>query len=317
MKRKNAVVVSLLLSTLMLTGCTTVVNWISDAVDYFAPAESEVIYDDLVEHWKNDIVFEGSGAEEALNTILSAAEEGDRDKLVNCFTEELRDTSSFQDQVDAFLKAYPKGLLGNEMEYRPAGAGGSINGNNVIKGAGAIYTCDYNGDHYRIWLKFCFVNDEDPDKIGVEFCLIQNDGAIAKSNSESAKYSEEDYWEGVIICCDIRNDVNYRMIAGSPLCWTETDSPKLTVDEMRALLSTYRDLGNPAVREAIGEPNYAIKFFNSTGYWIYYELMPENGEARYAFISAESPTGSIYDAYVSTAESTDYDNPLCPFIRPG
>lgn len=311
MMKKYALAVILLLSSFILTGCAAdLLQRVVDAI----PEHTDPSYDTLVEHWQNCTVFEGGAAEEAYDILMTAAEEGDRDKFVSCFTPEIQAKSVFQNQVDEFFKAYPKGLKNSEAKFSPAGAGGSFKDGKAIKGAGALYEYDLNGDHYRIHLKFCYVNDADPNKVGMEYFVIQNNGALAKSNYENKGVSEEEMGY-LIVRCDIRNDVNYRIIGGDPIYWTDTDSPKLTADEMRALLSEYRNLGTPEVRDAIGEPNYAYKSPNSTGCTIYYELASENGEARYARISAASLTGKVYDAYVCTADSTDYDHPLCEFIR--
>lgn len=317
MNKKITVIAIILTASILLTGCSSLLDGLLDglngAISNLLAEEPAKAYDDLVDHWKKDTVFEGGACAEVYETLMSAAENGDKDTITNCFTEGLRKKSTFSKEVDDFIKAYPKGLKTAEMKYSPAGAGGSFKEGKAVKGAGATYEGVFNGEHYYIYFKVCYCDDFDPSNIGVEFFLLENTGAHAKNNYDSAPV--EDYWANTILRCDIRNDVNYRMVNGKPLYWTDTSSPKLTVEEMRKLLTEHPDLGAKEVRNAIGTPNCIIHSSNSAGSRVYYELKPENGEPRYVYISAQSDYGDIYDAYVCTEDSTDYDNPLYSMPR--
>ena len=299
MFRRNTLAVILLSSLILLSGCVF--------------RREKVSYDNLVEHWQNDTVFEGGAAEEALNALLDACESGDRDAFASCFTPELQKESSFDEQVDSFISAYPSGLKDCDMKYSPAGAGGSSGEDGFVRGAGAIYECTFDGGRYYIYIKFCYCNDPDPDKVGVEYFTIENEGAKAYNNYQS--YFDEDYMSDVIASCDIRDDVDYRIIDNKPVYWTDTKSRRLTEDEIRRLLAEHPDIDDPEFKDALGEPNYHVDNSNSTGCRLYYELEPEDGEATYVLIIADAYSRKIYDAYKCTADSTDYDDPIYTMER--
>ena len=79
---------------------------------------------------------------------------------------------------------------------------------------------------------------------------------------------------------------------------------------MRDLLGKYGTLGDRELRNKIGDANVVCKVFNNASYRHYYELKPENGEPRYAYIVCQTYYDKIYDAYVFTPTDTIYDNPL-------
>ena len=311
---KKVLALSLIMSlgAVNLTGCSKLIQAITGPT--MSHAEAIEKYGDLCTYWQNENVFEGGGATSAYETLLDSAESGDRDKFASCFTKELRGKSGFDSMVDEFLKAYPKGLKDAEMKYSPAGAGGSFDGGKAVKGAGAKYEGKFKGETYYILIKFCYVNDNDPDKVGVEFFTIENEGAKAANNYESC--SDEYYWDKVILLCDIRKDVNYRVIDGTPVLWKDTDTPKISAEELRTLLAKADGrLDDPEVRSKLGEPNYEGTSYSSAGCKYYFELQPKDGKPQYAYISAKTQWGDIYDAYLSTEDSTDFDDPLYSMPR--
>ena len=310
---KKVLALSLIMSlgAVNLTGCSKLIQAITGPT--MSHAEAIEKYGDLCTYWQNENVFEGGGATSAYETLLDAAESGDRDKFASCFTKELRGKSGFVSMVDEFLKAYPKGLKDAEMKYSPAGAGGSFDGGKAVNGAGAKYEGKFKGETYYILIKFCYVNDNDPDKVGVEFFTIENEGAKAANNAQSS--SDPDYWEKTVMLCDIRNDVNYRIIGGTPILWRGSSVSELTADELRTLLAKSGSLDDPELKAKIGEPGNERTSYSSAGVTYYFEIQPKDGKPQYAYIIAQTNWGKIYDAYLCTEESTDFDNPLYSMPR--
>lgn len=272
-------------------------------------------YDSIVEKWKNETVFEGEAADDAVNALLKAAEAKNHDEFTENFTDKLRSTRSFDNSVDWFLNAFPEGLSEAEFNYRGGGAGGSSKEGEWRKGATYTYDCTLNGEWYFVSVSFCFCNDNHPEEIGVEQFIVMNKNARAYHNEKASR--DPEYYDKFDVICDIKSEEEMpaRVIGGSPYLWTETDNPKLTADEMRDLLGEYGTLGNRELRDRIGPSNSIYKSFNSASYKHYYELQTENGEPRYAYITCQTDYGKIYDAYICTPDEILYDDPLYEMER--
>lgn len=273
-------------------------------------------YDSVPEHWQNAWVGDNQAADEAIKALMEAAGNGDREALAKNFTAEVRNSPSFEAELASFFDTYPAALSECELEGGNSGSSGSYNyGHNVLTGS-AHYTSDLDGEKYFINISFCYENTDEPDKVGVESFSVMNLGARALYIQESNERSMlGDYEDNTSLICDIKGSdvVDARLIGGYPFVWHPTNNKKLTEDEMRTLLSKTSSM-NSLSRE-IGTPNVSMKYSNSTGYDYYYELVPENGEPRYAYICASSMMGNIIDAYVYTPEKGLYDNPLKAFKK--
>ena len=78
--------------------------------------------------------------------------------------------------------------------------------------------------------------------------------------------------------------------------------------QMREYLKKYDNLSDLSFE--IGDPNVTKKYSNCTGYNHYYELTPENGEPRYAYICTSSPSGDFTYGYICSDSETFYDRKL-------
>lgn len=300
----------------LTTGCSNVLGKFGSL---FGGNKDAVEYDCLADKWTNEFVTEKIAVDDAYDRLLKAAEDGDKKAFADCFTKELRDSSGFDMMVDDFFANYPEGLGKAEIKRMPAGAGGSIRGNTVISNASSRANVRLNGEYYDITLRVCYEYTGSPEKIGVRQFAIRNLEADAEYIDRIQKIPEYDADTEDCVICAIRSseEVSAKLINGCPYLWTDTDTPKLTADEMRDLLMAHRDdLGNREVQDRIGDPNVEFKQSNSTGYDYFYELRSENGEPLYAHITADWPMGKILDAYVCTKDSEDYDNPLVPWVKP-
>ena len=299
-----------------LCGCEDILQ---KAIDLIPETTRNTEYDNLSDQWTKEYITEKYAIDDAFERLLKAAEEGDKEAFAKCFTPEVQKKSGFNGLVDSFFENYPKGLGKGKIEHRPGGAGGSIKDDKFIKKAGGRAEVWIDGKYYQIDVGVCFVYSDEPDKVGVESFSIRNMEALAvyiDYINQFAEYDPEKMEDPII--CDIKSsdEVSAKMINGCPYLWEDTSTPKLTVEEMRKLLTEYRTLSSPEVREKIGLPNARLKQSNSTGYDCFYELQPVNGVAHYAHITTKSELGEIIDAYDCTSDSYDLDNPLCPWIKP-
>ena len=266
--------------------------------------------DSIPEHWRNTwTISENTAADEAIKALMKAAGEGDRDALAKCFAAELQNSPDFSKELDSFLEEFPAALSGCELDGSSTGSSGSYDYGHNVRTAGAKYECELNGEKYYISLDFCFENTDEPDKVGVTYFSVRNLEARALYIEEVNRDPES---KRPTIECDIKSseEINARLIDGIPYIWHPTSGKKLSEDEMRQLLSK-TDSMDDLIR-SIGEPNVSFKSYNSTGYDFYYELSSEESEAQYAHITAGSPKGEIYHAYLCTAEKEFYDEPLKP-----
>lgn len=271
-------------------------------------------YDSLPEKWQNEHVMDSAAAKEVMEALLESADKGDRDAFAANFTKELRTSPGFDDTLDKFLEAYPKGLGSVERESHGCSGSGSYNyGHNVLD-ASTYTEVTFDGEWYRIDLGFCYENTDEPDKVGVTYFTVMNTEARAVFLDEYNK--DPDNKDDICLLCDIRSssEVSARRINGIPRLWSDTPTPKLTEDEMRNLLMESRDLG--IARKTIGEPNSVFKMHSANGYDFYYELKSDDGKPLYAHIVSLSDDGYIIDAYVCDEDKQYFDEPLAPYIKP-
>jgi len=275
-------------------------------------------YECVPDKWRNERVQDHAAAQEVLDALLKAADDGDKEAFAKNFTPEIQERTDFEDTLDLFFASYPEGFSGCNIEVGPVGGGGSYNyGHNVLNARTSIDVV-MNGEWYTIRLDFCYENTDHPEKVGVTDFTIRNLDGAAYFRDQSNK--EPEYFEEEYLICSIMSDqeISARLINGMPFLWTDTPEPKLTEDEMRELLTEYRDegIGIPEVYDVIGEPNAYIKLSNSTGYDYYYELAQEDGVPRYVHICTSTARGRIIRAYLCDSEKQYYDEPIVEYIKP-
>jgi len=317
MKNNNKILVcSLFVLLTLLTGCKNdrLVENLGRLGNGLNPLNDSK-YSSLPEKWQNEYISDSAAAKEAISSLFDAAENGDKDAFAKNFTEELRSTPGFDDDVDKFFASYPKGLGKSDYKlHAPSGSGSYNYGHNVLDGN--TYTeVTFEGEWYYIGLDFCYENTDNPERVGVTHFIIMD---LESRAVYLADYNKDpDSMDDIHLSCRITgsDEVCARLINGHPLIWTPTDTPKLTEDEMRKVLMANRgDLGT--AMKTIGEPNATFKMYNATGYDSYYDLKSEDGRKLYAHICSSSPTGKIIDAYVCTEDKQLYDDPLVPWVKP-
>lgn len=238
-------------------------------------------YAHVTDRWRSGrFMTDDRAKEEAIEGLLTSADAGDRDYFEKMFTPKLRERDDFQRLVDAFFESYPNGLSLCERNSHWTGSSGS----NVAR-----YTCYLGEDWYLMELEFRYGRWYTPDETGVIFFRIENLGANAL---------DRDYGEHDFIACRIvdESEVTARLINGRGYVFTPTPDRSITVEQMKTYLEKYNDLDDLAAR--IGEPNVSKKHTNSTSSGYYYELVPEDGEPRYAYIDADPYSGKIYYSYI-------------------
>lgn len=257
-------------------------------------------YDNVIDEWRNEWTTDTEAAFEAKTALLAAADSGDREGVAQLFTPELRKRLTFDATLDDFLALYPVGLSECELDGGLSMSESFCHEGERVRTGSAYYTTELDGEWYAIRLRFCYENSEDPDKVGVTFFAIED----LEANALGEDYGYYDY----LLCrfAD-ESDVTARLIDGRGFIF-EPYNREITEESFKNHLNgcaTLQDL-----IDRIGRPNVKKKYDNCTGFDIYYELVPENGEPRYAYLSVDDLSGKIYSAYICSDKETLYDRKL-------
>jgi len=275
------------------------VNVISSEINR-AHVESRA--DNVVEVWQNTHVTDDKGAEQALSYLLTYADKGDKDLFRKNFAKSIQEDPDFNRKMEAFFKEYPGGLAG--LEFKNSGSSGGGSANRGVRESHSNYSFNVNlGDEsYYLKLSFCYENDTDPDGIGVMGFEVYNLGGYVDyyltSNGSVIDHGGNDY-----LVCNIctPGEVSARRIGGKAYRWTESSTEPITADEMEQLLAQCVTLDDAIATGKIGQPNGEYHLPNSNGTDYYYELKPEDGEARYVKIIVSSD-GRLLDAWLNSPD---------------
>lgn len=267
----------------------------------------------IPKRWQYSWKTEHEAAKEAITELLTSSDNADKERFMSCFTKELRDDPNFEKYIDAYFAAYPVGLSECELEGGLTSSSSSYDYGHGFKTGYTDYKCEMDGEYYFITLGFCFANTDEPDKLGVTSFSVKDLQAQAVRNAEMINYDENDNPP----CAECRiisdSEVKAQLIDGNGYLWTETENEKLSALEMKKLLEKVVNLDDKLFVDTVGQPNAIFKAFNATGTDYYYELQPENGEPRYAYIVTSESYGRIIYGYLCTPFETDYSYELCPF----
>lgn len=269
---------------------TAILVGISFAGSLFSNLSENASYESVTDEWRSGkYIGDTRACKEAIEGLLGFADAGDRDSFEKMFTPKLQESEDFQTTVDAFFSAYPNGLSNCEREGGNAMTSGSTNYGVVVEKTSTYYTCFLDGEWYYIGLGFCLKNTESPEDVGVTFFCIEN----LEANAIDREYGEDEF-----LVCEImdENEISARLINGRGYLFTPTPDRSVTVAEMKELLAQYDDLDD--LSDRIGEPNVSKPVYNSTGDDYYYELVPEDGKPRYAYICAHPISGEIYYSFI-------------------
>lgn len=289
---------SILLLLPVVSTLTLIITSISSAV---IKNIKRADYDNVTDRWRNEWVSDHVAADEAIKQLLESADTGDRETFAKTFTPNIQENENFQVLLDDFFELYPVGLSQCELDGGNAGSSGSYNyGHNVQTGR-AYYTCTLNGEWYYIGMSFCFENTDSPDDVGVDFFCIEN----LEANALDTEYADDEY-----LVCAIKNEneVTARLIDGRGFVFEPTPERVITETQMCEYLQNYDDLDNLVFE--IGAPNVTKKYSNCTGCDHYYELLPEDGEPRYAYICTSFPSGKLLYGYICSDTETFYNRKL-------
>lgn len=230
---------------------------------------------------------------ETADTFLDAVEAGDREAVLNCFSDNTRSADpSLEEQIDRLLE-----LCSGPIDFKTRddiqlfGSYSNHYGKKTALIADTlIYTC---GDAY-FWcdMGLTYQNDEDPGAIGVTYATVHT------ADYDYAYKSGEDYGDipdfqapGLqVLTADQLNrpvEAEIRVIDGNGIAYTPT--APLNVTDVAVFLE--RNSSYSAFRARFDPPC-------GSWHYDYYELSPEDGEPRYLCVGHFEETDEIYSASV-------------------
>lgn len=301
-KGKAFPVVFIVIGSLLLvlpagTALTMIVTQISSSVTTKIESMS---YENVTDKWRNEWTTDRSAANGAIEELLSCADSGNRERFAKTFTPNIQQSAGFEEYLEEFFNAYPVGMWECTLDGGNVSSSGSYNyGHNVQTGS-TSYTCVLNGEWYHIAMNFCYENTDCPEDVGVTFFAIEN---------LEARALDKNYGDKPLVCSKRgKNEISARLIKNNAFVFEPTPDRVITEEEMKQYLAECNDLYT--LSKKIGEPNVNKKYPNCTGYDHYYELAPENGEPRYAYLCTNSPTGRFYSGYICSDTGSFYDRGL-------
>ena len=250
---------------------------------YGYKAAKRASYETVLDMWRDGEGGFGREGEELVKDLLKAADKGDRELFVKHFSDRMRKEEGFDQLIDEFLRNYPGGLSGADVEMlkaeglgssgRPLDNGGYVSTENVK------YVLRGDGKWYYIIVSFVDMARNADDYIGVCYIRLLDAGARAEFNLTGKYRNDAD------IACETApfDASNVRVIYNDAYVWKETGGRLLTRDEAKAL---FKECGEDSAKmaERLGTPNAEHDEYSDFHYK-YYELMPEEGQRRYLMIS--------------------------------
>ncbi|MBQ9901746.1 MAG: DUF5104 domain-containing protein [Clostridia bacterium] len=269
-------------------------------------------YECVPDIWRNESVSRNKAEEDIIRNLLASADKGNREAFAKNFTPEIQKKKGFDKAVVDFFENYPGGLAGYKIYNKTLTEPDLPDSDSTIKTDSLSFRCGSYGEWYFVVLKYCYYNPDEPDKVGVtEFRVMNLEAAAVYYENEEANTASD------FPVCDIRSgsDINARLVGGRAYLWTDTDTPKISEEELRGLVELYDRLDDPALKNAIGEPNLIIKETGSNEYGYFFELTAQNGEPRYAYVQTDSERGKILWALICTPYEVQYNHTLVEYKK--
>lgn len=228
--------------------------------------------------------WEKTTYEDAITDLFSALDRGDRHGVKALFSAYVREQDAdLDDDIEKLFSVYQgpvdevgwDGLLAGSYSSHFGQRQSSVYAHFPVRCADTYYWCD---------LEIMYENSLNPLQIGVthlSFCTADEMCIYFYAPTTG------DDEVGLTVYADRTLDEEIRCIDGSSYKYRRSEKP-LDVQEVRDFFKKPKLF--PAFKAQFGEPN-AENFFT------FYELQPENGEARYLEISYDE-LGRIYSACI-------------------
>ena len=232
-------------------------------------------YDNCVDRWKNRWISESAAEEAMFKEFIEAAESRDKEALMALYTDEIQNRGELSGQVDDFLAGYPGGFSADDFE---SDGGSSESGDGETQ-----FDVDYegvkDGKYYYISFGACCANDDNEDKIGLQYFYMKSEKAKVLEDRNDYVYAIDSLY--IDAGFQVEGDYETRRIGGYPFEFVPMDR-KLTKEQVIDAVKSARTIEE--LIEIIGEPNGSKERMSE----VLYELVPEGGEPWYAVITHDN-----------------------------
>ncbi|MBE5926911.1 MAG: DUF5104 domain-containing protein [Lachnospiraceae bacterium] len=231
-------------------------------------------YENCIDEWRNEWVDSNEVREDLIEEFFAAADNNDKEALMKLYSKEIQEKPGFEEDVEEFLLEYPGDLSGLQFKYKSGHEEGSSDYGVSSDYLNAKYEVKKGEEYYYINFGCCYEHDEEPDRIGLDYMVI---------NSEKAKVlSEEldcelDVDEHIVAYVNVTEEFEIRRIDGNPYRYIDTE--EYTKEEVIEALKQSYDLND--LYCCLGEPNGISGRIN----YVVYEIEPDENDYRYILIT--------------------------------
>ena len=191
------------------------------------------------------------------------------------YSEEIQKDADIENQVEEFLLEYPGGFANLEFKYEGGHEEGSSDYGISSEYLNANYEVEKDGEYYYITFGGYHENDEEPDKIGLDYMVINSEKAeVLKDESDYERGNDEH----IIADINVIEDFETRRVAGIPYRYEEKDIIYTREEVLAAIKESY-DLYD--LYSYLGEPNGVSGRAN----YIVYEIESNENDYRYIEIT--------------------------------
>ena len=204
-----------------------------------------------------------------LRDVLKVCDTKDRETLAKKFSIEARQAAGFEQELDAFIKAYPGNMADIKLldwrESLEPDHGRRLDGGVYVREKYRSFAGYCNDKWYYVFISQSYYCAAGEEHTGINKILILDAASRAEFNSSGAVKTF-----GHLLCDVGQNDTEYRIILNDAYKWSSNPNTPLTSEKMLSVLKTcygYEDL----IKD-LGTPNALYKEGDSVT--CYYEAVP-------------------------------------------
>lgn len=268
-----------------------------------------VHYENAPDKWRHKWIYTDSAAiRDAVTEFTEAADAGDREAVKKLFAPNIYNEDGFDEQLDDFLEAYPTGFSTDNADISEM-FDGSFEERHTDDGkltaeCGSGGWVTLNGEYYNMYVKLCYMNENDPNEVGITKFYLMSLSAKADNVERDIQEGIEDTRrinEGlpklekdpVWLFCDVNHNRDARLINGGVYVFDESEKKLFTEEEIIEAAVKCRkadeEFTSGMLVKELGFPaGYDALTYNPYDLSLVYQLEPENGEPRYAVVNVET-----------------------------
>ena len=219
--------------------------------------------------------------EKILKDALEAFDSGDREKASKKFSAAAREDPGFDNELDAFLKAYPEDMSKIQIDSKFGEVLETYHGRRLGNGKYALecynsWAGTVNGRWYYIFISYLYYCASGKEYTGINKILILDESSRAVFISKDTVKPF-----GHALCDIAQTGIDYRKIGGDYYMWTSNPNTPIKMNDMLNALKRCKTIDD--VVKTLGTPNASEKGKVLKRY--FYEGISEDGEPKYYCIT--------------------------------